>query len=407
MDLSSRRASYTLARRACSTRRTRGNPLPSTSRGRALRASVPTQTDSARWHRLFDTYLPMDEPSLAHFVNYGFVILRGLIPEDVVESWRQQSWDVLTADRYDRSTWPTPGDEGARNLNIYTDEARAASEVWPWSGVVARAADGKGEPADEHPVRPTVGEVPQVKAVLDQLLGVDRYDSGMDEDFNHVGRELDVQVWKWPAKVGVRPRSGASAYTSATKEGGEWLNRDEPAGHIEAYRGQRPSKPNPAGWCDRFQLGATTYLESVVPGGGGTLLWPSSHRAIHRYFCEHPDTVVGGGAVGGGNDPNFPTRVGGPERVPLTATNLRQLGGYEGGPPIEATMDAGDVLLWHHFLVHQGSANHSTKIRQALIARWHNTTSQWDGNDIGGIATDGDLWKCWGDAVRQIVAARL
>ena len=84
----------------------------------------------------------MDESSLHHFVANGFVILRGLIPHEVVESWRRQSWDVLTADRFDRSTWPAPGEEGARNLNIYTDEARAAREVWPWSGEVARAADG-------------------------------------------------------------------------------------------------------------------------------------------------------------------------------------------------------------------------------------------------------------------------
>ena len=67
-------------------------------------------------------------------------------------------------------------------------------------------------------------------------------------------------------------------------------------------------------------------------------------------------------------------------------------------------MEAGDVLLWHHFMVHQGSENRSTNIRQALIARWHNTTAEWVGTDIGGIATDGDLWKCWGPAVRQAAA---
>jgi hypothetical protein len=323
------------------------------------------------------------------------------VPPAIVESWRQQSWGVLTADRYDRSTWPTPGAEGARNLNIYTDEARAAREIWPWSGEVARAEDGKGEAADEYPVRPAVGEVPEVKAVLDQLLGVGSYDSGMDEDFNGVGRELDVQVWKWPAKDAAAALPGASA----TKEGGAWLEQEEPAGHIEAYRGQRPSKPNPAGWCERFQLGAITYLEPVEPGGGGTLAWRGSHRAIHKYFCEHPELIAGGGAVGGGNDPLFPTRIGGPPRVPLTAKNLRELGGYKGGPPIETTMRDGDVFFWHHFLVHQGNANHSSEIRQALIARWHNVTAEWSGRDIGGIATDKRLWKCWGAEVRAAAAA--
>ena len=143
-------------------------------------------------------------------------------------------------------------------------------------------------------VKPAIGEVPAVKAAVDQLLGAGRYDAGMDEEFNGRGRELDVQVWLWPAKDGRElPPRGRS------KEGGNWepppdsqlpgrpadagppasdVRAPEPAGHIEAYRGQRPSKPNPAGWCDRFQLGAFTFLQPVKPRGGGTLLWPRSVR---------------------------------------------------------------------------------------------------------------------------------
>jgi ectoine hydroxylase-related dioxygenase (phytanoyl-CoA dioxygenase family) len=73
--------------------------------------------------------------------------------------------------------------------------------------------------------------------------------------------------------------------------------------------------------------------------------------------------------------------------------------------PYEAVMNAGDVLIWHHWCVHASSTNSSDRIRQAIITRFHTTEfGEQQRNDAGGVATDLDLWKYWGGAVRQAAA---
>jgi hypothetical protein len=64
--------------------------------------------------------------------------------------------------------------------------------------------------------------------------------------------------------------------------------------------------------------------------------------------------------------------------------------------------------IWHHWTVHSTSANLSGRVREAIIARFH-TTKFGDEmqSDDGGVATDGDLWKYWGPAVREESGARL
>ena len=58
--------------------------------------------------------------------------------------------------------------------------------------------------------------------------------------------------------------------------------------------------------------------------------------------------------------------------------------------------------IWHHWTVHSTSANLSDNVREGIIARFH-TTVHGDAMqlDDGGVATDGDLWKFWGPAVRE------
>ena len=37
----------------------------------------------------------------------------------------------------------------------------------------------------------------------------------------------------------------------------------------------------------------TTYLDDVQPMGGGLMLWPRSHKAVHRYFHQRPREIDG------------------------------------------------------------------------------------------------------------------
>ena len=104
------------------------------------------------------------------------------------------------------------------------------------------------------------------------------------------------------------------------------------------------------------------YLEDVKPQCGAMFAWPGSHRAVHRYFCQKPHLIQSGGRVGGAG-----ARA---ERPVGPHAALREECGYDEAP-VEVTMQAGDALFWHHFLVHNSSMNASRQTRQGLIARWY------------------------------------
>eukprot|EP01051_Picozoa_sp_SAG22_P002079 SAG22_NODE_88_length_21409_cov_11.207180_16_plen_157_part_00 len=144
----------------------------------------------------------------------------------------------------------------------------------------------------------------------------------------------------------------------------------------------------------RWLVGLTTYLDDVGPGGGATYVWPRSHRAAHSYYRQHPGDLASGGKL---NDKLSENGTQGMTSEYMDAV----CGGYD-GVPTEAVMDAGDLLIWHHWCVHASSVNRSDRIRQAVITRFH--TTKWGDemiSDEGGVSTDGDLWKYWGRAVRE------
>ena len=63
--------------------------------------------------------------------------------------------------------------------------------------------------------------------------------------------------------------------------------------------------------------------------------------------------------------------------------------------------EAGDVILWHHWLMHNGSMNVRNFPRLGLFARWHHKDWSVIKYDKGGIRSDGDLWKYWSEEVKQ------
>ena len=134
-------------------------------------------------------------------------------------------------------------------------------------------------------------------------------------------------------------------------------------GHIDAYGGR---------WLP-FMFGATAYLYDVEPGGGAFIYWPGSHHVAHRYFLQHPSHVDG---------------------------SFMEIEGFSwdvfcdnpatGGQ--EFTAKAGDVVLWHAYLTHNGSENTGTMPRIALFARWNH---QKHLEKAFRYEIPDDLWKYW------------
>lgn len=135
-------------------------------------------------------------------------------------------------------------------------------------------------------------------------------------------------------------------------------------GHIDGYGG--------GDWLP-LMVGATAYLYDVEPKGGAFTYWPDSHHTAHRYFRQHPSHLDGSFLQADG----FTWDV---------FCDNPTTGGTE------FTARAGDVLLWHAFLFHNGSLNTQASPRVALIARFDHE-DRYDPAFRYDVPED--LWTYW------------
>lgn len=275
---------------------------------------------------------------IARFKADGTLVLPGFIPQSQLEEWQRLFWQSTRASPSDPASWPGEGHVAPGAVPVN----------WGIPGVYL----SDWEPMDR---------------VVEQLLG-----PGM-------------------ARKGLRPPNPKFGETQANKEtdnlqvtwpqpaGTAW---EPPAGgHIEGGSGMKD------GWKGGFMLGAITYLEDVQPSGGGFYYWPRSHLAAHSFFKSRPECI----------NPNaHPHPFNDSESLDRHAPT-----GYS-GQPREWTAKAGDTILWHYWTMHNGSMNLSPTPRLGLFARWYHRDYESMKHDMGGIRSDGDLWKHWGPEVQRI-----
>ena len=118
------------------------------------------------------------------------------------------------------------------------------------------------------------------------------------------------------------------------------------------------------------------YLNDVTPRNGGLLVWPGSHRDVYlshakRFgFCARPEF-------------------------------LRHFERYAVKAPLEVTGTAGDVLIFHHRLLHSGSNNFCNTIRFGIL----NDFIPADFEAMRDLPpTLENLWDYWSDRVQQVAA---
>lgn len=136
-------------------------------------------------------------------------------------------------------------------------------------------------------------------------------------------------------------------------------------GHVDAYP--------PTFWYP-FMFAITAYAYDVEPMGGGFTYWPQSHRTTHKRFLANPEMIDGQWA----RDPNF--SWDGPNEFTELAPH----------PPREFTARAGDVILWHAFLVHTGSVNIRNSPRVGFFSRVRHKDQDAIKYDVPE-----NLWKYW------------
>lgn len=95
-----------------------------------------------------------------------------------------------------------------------------------------------------------------------------------------------------------------------------------------------------------FRIATMTFLHDVPPHGGGTVVWPGSHRRIEALARSDPERY----------------EYMWPLNQDLDRAGL--------GDPLELTPRAGDVLFYHYLCAHAGSMNTGDRPRFAMNAKW-------------------------------------
>ena len=129
------------------------------------------------------------------------------------------------------------------------------------------------------------------------------------------------------------------------------------------------------------ELGGLLDVKSIVEqlggeqfNGGAFVYWPCSHRDAHRYFLDFPDQIEG----------TF-------REIPeWDEHNWGIFQGDSTKPPQEFIAKAGDVILWHGWLSHSGSANIQESPRIGLFSRW---THKNDADIRKNLPQE--LWDYW------------
>jgi len=288
---------------------------------------------------------PLDAASVRFFKHHGYLVVHRLVPEPQLASYRKQFWDHVGAESSDPGTWPAPPPGGGQLPNIME-------------------------------LRPNLGDLPEIAAVIEQLSG-GRFTGGgsMTKAIFPARFPLPIGAERWQRPNGF---------------------------HIDGYNGQ---------WSSNPEIGATLYLEPVKERGGCFCVKPQQHIPTHQYFVQHPTHIDGSWQLTGAHKERG-------YRCLYEDTPEPQ------APELQFVGDAGSVMFWHGFIPHCASLNAQDRPRLAMIARWSDPAKRggetiklarsgddkialgWDDVDDAmrrhpRFQLESDMWAHWGPALRE------
>ena len=211
------------------------------------------------------------------YAAQSYLLVSGLIPDDVAARAEAAMWSLLQAQPDDVSTWT-----GKAGHQAFDSTELAACYTEAMVGAAAQLA----------------GEAPET-----------------------------VQAPKRPYAINVFPTAG------------EW---HWPHPHIDHAIEEHGHKTFPRA----FRIAAMTFLNDVPRHGGGTVVWPGSHRLLEQLALSDP------------------------ARFEMMCALNQELPKLNLGDPVETMPKRGDVLFYSYLCAHAGSQNVSDRPRLALNAKW-------------------------------------
>lgn len=136
----------------------------------------------------------------------------------------------------------------------------------------------------------------------------------------------------------------------------------ESLGHLDGIGGGKNGSAK-GSYARRFAIFAVVYLVDVIePNSGNFTVWPHSHVEFERHFKNVGHEIMADGV---------PQIKHSREKVMVTGR-------------------AGDLILAHHQIQHEGGHNLSPNVRHALISRIRSHRTE----EIGNNAYT-DIWREW------------
>ena len=166
-----------------------------------------------------------------------------------------------------------------------------------------------------------------------------------------------------------RERFGFLNAFPAKSRGGEWQMPD--AGHVdisdvesEASLINLDQPPDDGAPARRVSsLLSISYLTSAAAeGGGGTIVWPTSHRLLRERYSEVWE------ATWREAEPLAQLTV--LQGIASAAVPLTTAASWPGPPPVEIVPKPGSVLMYDYLCVHTSSANVRATPRLAVSKKW-------------------------------------
>jgi len=153
------------------------------------------------------------------------------------------------------------------------------------------------------------------------------------------------------------------------------------------YEGDAPSSDGPHTDGHPFMLSMVGLLADSPPRGGAFHVWPGSHRRLYPTFWMQYDQA---------RIPFYDhmPSYSGLLNPPAYHEELSRI--LEDTEPVDCYGNAGDVVLWHHRLVHSAGENHSSVMRCAVLGDFAR-------NDLDQLRMDPpqrDMWRDWSGEVQ-------
>ena len=138
-----------------------------------------------------------------------------------------------------------------------------------------------------------------------------------------------------------------------------------------------------------FMLSVVGLIDDCPEGGGAFTVWPGSHRRLfHKCEMRYDKPRI----------PfydHMPSYKGLLESKSYLEELTKILNDTE---PVECSGNAGDVVFWHHRMVHCAGENHSKVIRQAVLG----DLNREDLDNLRLGSPDVDMWQDWSTALQNL-----